>query len=106
MKTKLCAACNQDPQAWMNVGIELMPDSVAQLNAIAANSYGNLFTCVSSLFQQWLQRKPNATWGHLIEALNIAGIDYLATEIEGMLEPSAVSTDKTGTTEPQIQIGM
>ena len=105
MRTKLCGACNQDPQAWKNVGIELMPDSDAQLNAISANSHGNVFTCVSSLFDLWLQRKPNATWGHLIEALNIAGIDYLATEIEGMLEPSAVSTAKTETTKPQIQIG-
>ena len=100
MRTKLCGACNQDPQAWKNVGIELMPDSNALLNAIAANSGGNVFTCCSSLFDQWLQRKPHAKWRHLIEALNMAGIDYLATEIEGMLEPSAVLTDKTETTKP------
>ena len=82
-----------------------MPDSNARLNTIAANSRGNVFTCVSSLFQLWLQKTPDAKWRHLIEALNIAGIDYLATEIEGMLEPSAVSTDKSETTKPQIQIG-
>ena len=105
MRDKLCGACDQDPQAWKNVGIELMPDSNAQLNTIAVNSRGNVITCCSSLFQLWLQRKPNATWRHLIEALNIAGINYLATEIEGMLEPSAVSTYKTETTQPQIQIG-
>ena len=105
MRTKLCGACNQDPQAWENVGIELMPESSAHLNTIAANNRGNVLTCCSSLFQLWLQRKPDAKWRHLIEALNIAGIDYLATEIEGMLEPSAVSTDKTETTKPQIQIG-
>ena len=106
VRNKLCGACDQNPEAWKDVGRELMPNSEDVLSTIAVNSRGNVITCCSSLFRQWLQRKPNATWKHLIEALNIAGIDDLATEIEGILEPSAVLTDKTETTKPQIQIGM
>ena len=105
MRKKLCGACEENSQAWKDVGRELIPNSEDVLSTIAVNSHGNVITCCSSLFRQWLQRKSNATWKHLIEALNIAGIDDLATEIEGMLEPSAVSTDKTETTKRQIQIG-
>ena len=83
-----------------------MPNSEEVLSTIAVNSYGNVITCCSSLFRQWLQRDPNASWKALIEALKITSLNYLAAEIEGMLESSADSNHINETTKPQIQIGM
>ena len=68
-----------------------MPDSEAGLGTIAANSRGNVITCCSSLFKLWRQRQPNASWRQLTQALKGAGLDHLATEIEGKLEPSVTS---------------
>ena len=107
---KLVAACAQNPITWKQVGEELIPgsdsDVQAVLNGIQVNSQGNVTLCCSSLFDQWLQRDPDASWELLIKALNIALLNNLATEIEGMLQPSADSTHKTETAKPQIQTGM
>ena len=112
MRGELCGACAQNPVAWKDVGRELLPgsgsDVDAALNIIEVNSQGNVIRCCSSLFDQWLQRDPDASWELLIKALKIAHLNNLATEIEGMLQPSrsADSTHKTETAKPQIQTGM
>ena len=110
MRGKLVAACAQNPVAWKDVGRELLPGSGSDvdtaLNIIEVNSQGNVIKCCSSLFDQWLERDPDASWEHLIEALNIALLDKLATKIEGMLQPSADSIHKIETAKPQLQTGM
>ena len=110
MRNELVAACVQNPIAWKEVGEELIPgsdsDVQAVLNVIQVNSRGDVIVCCSSLFDQWLQRDPDASWELLIKALKIAHLNILATEIEGMLQPSADSTHKTETAKPQIQTGM
>ena len=106
MRNELGGACALNPGAWKSVGLELMPGSNAELNIIQVNSQGNVISCCSSLFDLWLQRNPHASWEHLIEALNIANLNDLATKIEGMLQPSADSTHKIETAKPQIPTGM
>ena len=105
VRGKLCGACEENPEAWKDVGRELMSDSDATLSTIAVNSRGNVITCCSSLFKQWLQRKSDASWEHLIEALKAVDLNDVATEIEGMLEPSTDLIHKTETSKPQMQTG-
>ena len=82
-----------------------MPNKKEVLGTIVAKSH-NVISCLALLFQQSIA--SNNTWGHLETAhkiLNIAGIDDLAKEIKGMLEPSADSTNKVETPKPHIQSG-
>ena len=97
VRSQLCAACADNPEAWKDLGMELMPGSEAALGTIAANSHGNVITCCSSLFKLWLQRQPNASWRQLIQALKDIGLDKLATEIKGKLEPSVTSASDHAT---------
>ena len=112
MVNKLVAACAKNAIAWKQVGEELIPGSDSDvdtaLNVIEVNSCGDVIVCCSSLFDEWLKRDPHASWELLIKALKIAHLNNLATEIEGMLQPSrsADSTHKTETAKPQIQTGM
>ena len=96
----MTAACDRNPQAWKDLGIELMPDSAAELSTISANS-NNVVTCCSSLFSLWLERQPKASWRQLIEALKNTGLENLATEIEGRLISSVDPGYTTKTTVSQ-----
>ena len=99
----LCSACEENPQAWKDLGRELMPDAEAALGTIAANAHGNVINCCSSLFKQWLDRQPEASWEQLIKALKDIGLDNMAIQIEKKLEPSIASVTKT---PPQMPKGM
>ena len=104
----LCSACEENPQAWKDLGRELMPDAEAALGTIAANAHGNVINCCQSLFKQWLDRQPEASWGQLIQALRDIGLDNMAVQIEKKLEPSIASASHhTVTTTPsQMAKGM
>ena len=91
----MCAACNVNTQLWKDLGGELIPDAVTELNAISVQYRGNVVECCSSLFQLWLQRQPNASWKQLIEALKKVALNHLATLIEEMLVPSVGSVTQT-----------
>ena len=84
IKPHLCAACDVNPQAWKNLGLELMPDTETELTTISAQ-YRNVMDCCSSMFQLWLQRNPNPSWKLLIETLKKINLNNLAAEVEGML---------------------
>ena len=66
VRGQLCAACESNPQAWKDLGRELMPDSDVELSTIAVNAHGNVINCCSSLFNLWFQQQPEASWGQLI----------------------------------------
>ena len=89
VRPDLCAACEVNPQAWKDLGIELMSDSAAAaLSTISVNHNGNVVSCCSSLFSLWFERQPKASWRQLIEALKNINLEKLATQIEGQLIPS------------------
>ena len=90
VRAQLCAACDSNPQAWKDLGNELIPDGDAAVRGIAANNQ-NVTTCCALMFDTWLQREPNASWRQLIDALNIIGLNKLAAEIAGKLESPTVS---------------
>ena len=92
VRDQLCGACGDNPQTWKDLGVELISESEAALGAIAANCRSDVISCCSSLFTLWLQRKPDANWGQLIDALRNIKLHNLAAEIEKKLEPSTAST--------------
>ena len=102
VRPQLCAACEVNPQAWKDLGIELIPDSAASLGIISANSSGNVVNCCSSLFSLWFQRQPKPSWRQLIEALKNIDLKSLATQIEGQLIPSV---DPDYTTKAAVSQG-
>ena len=106
VRGQLCAACESNPQAWKDFGRELMPDSDVALSTIAVNAHGNVINHCSSLFNLWLQRQPEASWGQFIQALKDTGLDTLATQIETKLETSITLDGTTPTTLSQIPKGM
>ena len=61
---------------------------VADLNTISADNRGNVTTCCSSLFSLWLQRKPEANWQQLIDALIKVKLNLLASNIKKSLTSS------------------
>ena len=85
VRNKLCEACDVNPQAWKDLGTELMPDAVTELSTVSAQHHGSVVDCCSSLFQLWLQKQPNASWRQLIEALKKISLNRLATDIERKL---------------------
>ena len=99
----MCGACGDNPQTWKDLGVELISESEAALDTIAANCRSNVISCCSSLFTLWLQRKPDASWGQLIDALRSVKLHNLAAEIEKKLEPPTASTpgDTTEATASQ-----
>ena len=100
VRPQLTAACDSNPQAWKDLGIELMPDSAAALSTISANN-NNVVACCSSLFSLWFQRQPEASWKQLIDALKITGLENLAKQIKGQLIPSVDPAYTTRTAELQ-----
>ena len=93
-------------QAWQDLGRELMPDAVADLQVIAVNANGNVTKCCDSLFILWLERKPWASWEELITGLKNIQLNTLATQIERKLEPPATLGHTSTTTVSQIPKGL
>ena len=91
MRGQLTAACETNAQAWKDLGNELIPGGEAALSTIAANNKSDVTSCCALMFDKWIEKDPKASWKQLIEALDIIGLDTLATQIKGKLEPSTVS---------------
>jgi len=89
----LCASCDKNPEAWKDLGRELLPAgdmSEAALHSIAVDSKNDVTKCCTALFSLWLEREPKASWKQLIDGLRKVNLNSLATEIEGKLIPSVV----------------
>ena len=72
---------------WFDLGVELINDSVNELNNIQEDFPKDAEKCCSKMFQLWLKKSNSATWNHLIEALRVPNIEMfeLANKIESML---------------------
>ena len=107
VRSHICSACDLSPVIWKDLGIELMgQDSMADINTISANNRGDVVGCCSSLFTLWLQRKPEANWKQLIDALITIKLTALAAEIKKSLilseqqqqqQPASLDRLKEGT---------
>ena len=73
---------------WFDIGVELLDLGVhtAVLDNINCQ-YVDPGRCAGEMLKLWLQRKPDANWNQLIEALRAPHIklEKLASEIERML---------------------
>ena len=56
----------------------------------------NTLKNVEEMLKFWLSKQPSASWNQLIETLkaNHIGLKFLARQIEGMLWPEGMYTDK------------
>ena len=73
---------------WYDIGVQLFDVKDEQVvNTIENDHRGNADKCTAIMLQLWLDRKPDANWNQLIQALRMPSIrlDALASEIEGML---------------------
>ena len=73
---------------WHDIGVELLDvEDEPVLNAIKNNHPGDVDKCTAEMLQLWLARKPEASWGQLLEAFREPNIklNALAIRIEGML---------------------
>ena len=76
---------------WYDIGLELLEQKDERaVNVIKKNNAGNIIECCMEMLELWLNKKPDATWNQLIEALKAPGIELnsAASEIEKMLLPS------------------
>lgn len=73
---------------WFEIGVELFDaGDEAVLKTLKKNYPGDANKCASEMLQLWLDRKPEASWNQLLEALREPNIklNTLATKIEKML---------------------
>ena len=91
VRGEVCAACDNSPDKWRDLGIELIPgeQNVKKLNEIKVNHQHNVTQCCSAMFDLWRQTQPNANWNQLIKALKVVQLNVLAADIEKKLLPSA-----------------
>ena len=54
---------------WYSLGLELL-DSNSALKVIKADHHNDVNTCCRVMFEKWLQSTPNASWNHLLTALD------------------------------------
>ena len=72
---------------WHDLGLELLePEDERKLNEIQYSSHRDVSERCKQMFQLWLERCPDATWEHLIQALREVGLNHLATTIFLMLQ--------------------
>ena len=69
-------------------------DAISALNVIGINHPNDVEKCCSVMFTKWKQRKPEANWKSLIDALREIKLDQVAGELEGLLIPSVVSNGR------------
>ena len=86
-------------EKWRDLGLELCLDS-AVLDLIMVNSRDSC-ECCTKMFNQWIQRQPDATWKQLIEALNRCDLIQLAVNIKKLLLPEP-REDLLESYKPQI----
>ena len=54
---------------WRDLGLELV-DSNKALKVIEADHPGDNHACCRVMFEKWLEKTPDASWNHLVTALN------------------------------------
>ena len=107
VRDNLCAACDTNPEAWKDLGRELISDGDVALGTIAANNKGNVATCCSKMLEVWLARDPKASWRQLIRALKEVELKHLAATIEEKLASVALASGHTTrTTSSQMPSSM
>ena len=71
-----------------DIGVELLDDEdEPALNTIKTNHPGDAEECTAKMLRLWLERKSDANWIQLIQALRmpIIRLEALASEIEDLL---------------------
>ena len=79
---------------WYDLGIELLePEDIHELDEIQKNYPRDTSMCCTKMFQLWLDKQPDASWSHLIEALKESSIEMneLANAIEQELQSQEVN---------------
>ena len=72
---------------WHDLGLELLePEDEGKLNEIQYSSHRDVSERCKQMFQLWLEKCPDATWEHLIQALREVGLNRLACKIHQMLQ--------------------
>ena len=72
---------------WHDLGLELLKQKdVGKLNQIRYSNHTDISEHCKQMFQLWLERYPDATWEHLIQALREVELNELASKIDGMLQ--------------------
>ena len=72
---------------WHDLGLELLePEDEGKLNEIQYSSHRDVSEHCKQMFWLWLERCPDATWEHLIQALREVGLNQLAIKIYDMLQ--------------------
>ena len=72
---------------WHDLGLELLnQEDLGKLNQIQSSSHTDISERCKEMFQLWLERYPDATWEHLIQALRVVKLYQLASKIDGMLQ--------------------
>ena len=73
------------------MGLELLePEYEEKLTEIQSNNQRDANECCKQMFQLWLQKRPDATWNQLIQALKQVKFDHLASKINGMLKSNGM----------------
>ena len=71
------------------MGLELLePEDEVKLNEIQYSGHRDISERCKQMFQLWLERCPDTTWEHLIQALREVGLNQLASnyKIHHMLQ--------------------
>jgi len=87
-------ACENNSEAWKDLGRVLIPGGDTALSAISINQHDDVTACCSSMLALWLEREPNPSWVQLISALRVINLNQIATEIERKLRISTADTTR------------
>ena len=93
MREQLCA---KSPQAWKDLGIELLGDENSDALDVLKNNNSDVMSCCSAMFQLWLKRQPTASWSQLIQALRQLQLYLLADQVESKLTAVPVLESDSG----------
>ena len=67
---------------WYDIGVELLcSDDAVVLNVIRTNCPTDVTKCCTEMFNEWLQRVPDASWNQLAEALKKVGLNTAAKNV-------------------------
>ena len=71
---------------WRDLGLELV-DSNKMLKVIEADHPNDISTCCRVMFENWLDKSPNASWNQLVTALNNIEMNTAADTISKQFKP-------------------
>jgi len=92
------------PEVWLKLGIELLEEKdVPALQAIKSNVTAECSTRCSEMFKLWLERRPEASWRHLINATRRINLGTLASDIEKLFITGKTSKEVATVDRPVLQ---